>query len=58
MASVCGGDLAMMDAVTSVHHVARRRRHGSLILPDGDADEPILLTDIRGIEDGLDFKGA
>lgn len=42
MASVCGGTLAMMDAGASVRHVARRRRHGSLILPDGNVDETTL----------------
>lgn len=34
------------------------RRHVSLVLPDGSVDESILLTDIPGIEDALDCKGA
>ncbi|MEO1460475.1 MAG: hypothetical protein AAFV49_23350, partial [Pseudomonadota bacterium] len=54
VASVCGGPLVIRLGA------ARRsmRRHGSLVLPDGNVDESILLTDIRGIEDALDFKGA
>mmetsp|Transcript_12106 Transcript_12106/g.18195 ORF Transcript_12106/g.18195 Transcript_12106/m.18195 type:complete len:807 (+) Transcript_12106:96-2516(+) len=61
MASVCGGCLAMMDAGVPIRHVAGIAM--GLILPedDGIITEPILLTDILGIEDALgsmDFKVA
>ena len=56
MASVCGGCLALLDAgvplTTSVAGVAM----GVLL---DDVDDPVVLTDILGIEDalgGMDFK--
>ena len=56
MASVCGGCLALLDAgvplTTSVAGVAM----GVLL---DDIDDPVVLTDILGIEDalgGMDFK--
>ena len=58
MASVCGGCLALLDAgvplTTSVAGVAM----GVLL---DDVDDPVVLTDILGIEDalgGMDFKVA
>ena len=58
MASVCGGGLALLDAgvplTTSVAGVAM----GVLL---DDVDDPVVLTDILGIEDalgGMDFKVA
>jgi len=58
MASVCGGCLALLDAgvplTTSVAGVAM----GVLL---DDIDDPVVLTDILGIEDalgGMDFKVA
>ena len=56
MASVCGGCLALLDAgvplTTSVAGVAM----GVLL---DDVEDPVVLTDILGIEDalgGMDFK--
>ena len=58
MATVCGCCLAMLDAgvplKSSVAGVAM-----GLILGDKDGDEPVILTDILGLEDALgtmDFK--
>ena len=60
MATVCGCCLAMLDAgvplSTSVAGVAM-----GLILGENEGDEPVILTDILGLEDALgtmDFKVA
>eukprot|EP00316_Scyphosphaera_apsteinii_P007759 CAMPEP_0119303212 /NCGR_PEP_ID=MMETSP1333-20130426/4678_1 /TAXON_ID=418940 /ORGANISM="Scyphosphaera apsteinii, Strain RCC1455" /LENGTH=829 /DNA_ID=CAMNT_0007305819 /DNA_START=135 /DNA_END=2624 /DNA_ORIENTATION=+ len=60
MASVCGSCLAMLDAgVPLKSHVAGVAM--GLILGENVAEEPVILTDILGLEDALgtmDFKVA
>ena len=53
MASVCGGSLAMMDAGVPVKRVVAGVAMGLLLDEDGGQDEPIILTDILGLEDAL-----
>jgi len=60
MATVCGGCLAMMDAGVPITRVVAGVAMG-VILPDDDSQQPIVLTDILGVEDALgsmDFKVA
>merc|ERR1740117_454496 len=61
MASVCGGSLALMDAGVPMSRVIAGVAMGLILDEDGGDDEPLVLTDILGIEDGLgtmDFKVA
>ena len=53
MASVCGGCLAMMDAGVPVTRAVAGVAMGLLLDEDGGQQEPIILTDILGIEDAL-----
>ena len=53
MASVCGGSLAMMDAGVPIERVVAGVAMGLLLDEDGGQDEPIILTDILGLEDAL-----
>jgi len=61
MASVCGGCLALMDAGVPVTRVVAGVAMGLILDEDGGGDEPVILSDILGLEDGLgtmDFKVA
>lgn len=57
MASACGGSLALMDAGVPVSRHVAGVAMGLLL--DEELDEPIILTDILGLEDAfgtMDFK--
>ena len=61
MASVCGGCLALMDAGVPIERIVAGVAMGLILDEDGGGDEPVILTDILGLEDGLgtmDFKVA
>ena len=61
MASVCGGCLALMDAGVPIERVVAGVAMGLILDEEGGGDEPVILTDILGLEDGLgtmDFKVA
>lgn len=58
MATVCGCCLAMLDAGVPLKRSVAGVAMG-LIMGDGQHDEPVILTDILGLEDALgtmDFK--
>ena len=58
MASVCGGCLALLDAGVPLTKSVAGVAMGVLL---DDVDDPVVLTDILGIEDalgGMDFKVA
>ena len=61
MASVCGGCLALMDAGVPMDRIVAGVAMGLILDEEEGKDEPIILTDILGLEDGLgtmDFKVA
>jgi polyribonucleotide nucleotidyltransferase len=60
MATVCGCCLAMLDAGVPLKHSVAGVAMG-LIMGEKEDDEPVVLTDILGLEDALgtmDFKVA
>lgn len=61
MASVCGGSLAMLDAGVPLSTVVAGVAMGLIFDEESSTEEPVILTDILGLEDALgtmDFKVA